>query len=93
MRTDRTIPNNKPDIIICHNKRSNIILIDVAIPGDRKYGQKRSGEHFKVKGPHNRNSAHVECESKSDTGNSRGDWNQFSITQTIPEQHTRKAQN
>jgi predicted phage gp36 major capsid-like protein len=22
-----------------------------------------------------------------------GDWNQFSITQTIPEQHTRKARN
>jgi hypothetical protein len=35
----------------------------------------------------------VECESKSDTKNNRGDWNQFKITQTITEPHTRKAQN
>ena len=37
---------------------------------------------------HNRISAHEECESKSDTGNNRGDWNHFKITQTISEQHT-----
>jgi len=35
----------------------------------------------------------VECGSDSDTGNNRSDWNQFRITQTIPEQHTGKAQN
>ena len=35
----------------------------------------------------------MECESKSDTGNDRGDWNHFIITQTIPEQTTRRAQN
>ena len=29
---------------------------------------------------------HVDCESKSDTGNKRGDWNHFKITQTIPDQ-------
>jgi len=28
---------------------------------------------------------HVECEIKSDTGNDRGDWNHFKITQTVPE--------
>ena len=27
----------------------------------------------------------------SDTSNKRGEWNNFKITQTIPEQHTRKA--
>jgi len=32
----------------------------------------------------------VECESKIDTRINRGDWNQFKITQTIPEQHTGK---
>jgi hypothetical protein len=31
--------------------------------------------------------------TKSDTGNNRGDWNHFKITQTIPEQHTGKALN
>ena len=25
--------------------------------------------------------------------NNRGDWNHFRITQTVPEQHTRKARN
>jgi len=33
----------------------------------------------------------VECEKKSDTRNNRGDWNHFKITQTMPEQYTRKA--
>jgi len=35
----------------------------------------------------------VECESKSDTGNNRGDWKHFKITQTIPEQRTGKTRN
>jgi hypothetical protein len=35
----------------------------------------------------------VVCGNKSDTGNDRGDWNHFKITQTIPEQHNRKARN
>jgi hypothetical protein len=42
---------------------------------------------------HNRNSEHLECESKDSTGNNRGNWNHFNITWTVPEQHTRKAQN
>jgi hypothetical protein len=35
MWTDRTIPNNKLDIIIHDNKIGTCILIDVAIPEDR----------------------------------------------------------
>ena len=35
MGTDRTVPNNKPDIIIRDNKQGNGMLIDVEIPGDR----------------------------------------------------------
>ena len=35
----------------------------------------------------------MKCESKSDNSNNRGDWNHVKITQTIPEQHSRKAQN
>ena len=35
MRTDRTIPNNKPDIIILDNKKGTYVLIDVAIPEER----------------------------------------------------------
>ena len=33
----------------------------------------------------------MECESKSDNGNSKGEWNRFRITQTVPEQRTGKA--
>ena len=39
------------------------------------------------------NSTHVECESKRDTGNNRGDWNHFQITRIVPEQHTGKSRN
>jgi len=42
---------------------------------------------------YNRNSTRVECENKSDTGNKRDNWNHLSIIQTLPEQHTGKAQN
>jgi len=34
--TNRNIPNNKLDIIICDNKQGTCMSIDVAIPGDRK---------------------------------------------------------
>ena len=30
-QTDRTVPNNKPDIIICDNEKGTCVLIDVAI--------------------------------------------------------------
>ena len=36
IQTDRTIPNNKPDIIIRDIGKGTCMLIDVAISGDRK---------------------------------------------------------
>jgi len=35
VQTDRTIPNNKPDIMIRDNEKGTCMLIDVAISGDR----------------------------------------------------------
>ena len=35
IQTDRTIPNNKLDIIVRDNKKGTCMLIDVAISGDR----------------------------------------------------------
>jgi len=35
VQTDRTIPSNKPDIIIRDNEKRTCMLIDVAISGDR----------------------------------------------------------
>jgi hypothetical protein len=32
IQTDRTIPNNKPDIVICDYEKGTCMLIDVAIP-------------------------------------------------------------
>ena len=34
VRTNRTIPNSKPDIIIRDNKQGTCMLIEAAIPGD-----------------------------------------------------------
>ena len=34
IQTDRTIPNNKPDIIIRDNEKGTCMLIDVAISED-----------------------------------------------------------
>jgi len=31
LQTDRTIPNDKPDIKICDNEKRTCVLIDVAI--------------------------------------------------------------
>ena len=36
VQTDRTIPNNKPDIIIRDNEKRTCMLIDVAISGGQK---------------------------------------------------------
>ena len=47
VRTDRTIPNNKPDIITRDNEKRTCILIDVAISGDGNV-IKKSEKKFKI---------------------------------------------
>jgi hypothetical protein len=42
MQTDRTIPNNKPDVTIRDNGKGRCMLIDVAIPGDRNVIKKEA---------------------------------------------------
>ena len=44
VQTDRTIPNNKPDIIIRDNEVGTCMLIDVAISGDRNVIKKEAEE-------------------------------------------------
>jgi len=41
VQNNRTIPNNKSDIIIFDNKKGLCMLIDVAIPGDRNVVKKK----------------------------------------------------
>jgi len=49
VQIDRTIPNNKPDIIIRDNENRKCILIDVAIPGDRNVIKKEAEKILKYK--------------------------------------------
>jgi hypothetical protein len=49
VQTDRTTPNNKPDIIIHDNEKSTCMLIDVAIPGDRNVIKKEAEKILKYR--------------------------------------------
>jgi len=49
VQTDRTIPNNKPDIIIRDNENGTCMLIDVAISGDRNVIKKEAEKILKYK--------------------------------------------
>jgi len=79
VQTVRTIPNNKPDIIIRDNEKGTCMLIDVAISGDRNVIKKVAEKILKCKHFYNRNTEHVECKNKGDTSNNRGDWHYFKI--------------
>ena len=49
VRSDRTSPNNKPDIIIRDNNQGTCMLTDVAIPGDRNAIKKKAEKILKYK--------------------------------------------
>jgi len=49
VQTDRTIPNNKSDIIIRDNQKRTCVLIDVAISGDRNVIKKEPEKILKYK--------------------------------------------
>ena len=49
VQTDRTIPNNKPDIVIRDSEKGTCTLIDVAISGDRNVIKKEAENILKYK--------------------------------------------
>jgi hypothetical protein len=49
VQTDRTIPKNKPEIIIRDNEKGTCMLIDVAIPGGRNVLKKEAKKILKFK--------------------------------------------
>ena len=49
VQTDRTLPNNKPDIVIRGNEKGICMLIDVAISGDRSVIRKEAQKILKHK--------------------------------------------
>jgi hypothetical protein len=48
-QTDRTIPNNKPDIVSRDNENGTCMLIDVAISGDRNVIKQETKKILKYK--------------------------------------------
>jgi hypothetical protein len=79
VQIDRTIPNNKPDIIVGDNEKRTCMLIDVATPGDRNVIKKEAENILKYKDL-----------TKGDTGNNWSDWDRFQVIQKIRERHTGK---
>jgi len=49
VQTDRTIPNNKPDIIIGDNENGTCMLVDVAISGDENVIKNEAKKILKYK--------------------------------------------
>jgi hypothetical protein len=49
IQTDRTIPNNKPDIVKRENQKGTCMLIEYAIPGDRNVIIKEAKKILKYK--------------------------------------------
>jgi len=49
VRTDKTISNNKPYILICDNKEETRMLMDAAIPTDRNAIKKEADRILKCK--------------------------------------------
>jgi enolase len=49
VQTDRTIPNNKADIIISDNEKGTCMLIEVAMSGDRNVIKKEAEKILKYK--------------------------------------------
>jgi hypothetical protein len=49
VQTDRTIPNSRPDIIICDNEKETYLSIDIAISGYRNVIEKEAEKILKQK--------------------------------------------
>jgi len=86
VQTDRTIPNNKPDIIIRDNEKRTCMLIDAAIPGDKNVIKKEAKKILKYKDL----TIEIQRMWNVKTSNNWSDWNHFQIIQKIRERHTRK---
>ena len=78
VQTDRTFPNNKPDIIIRDNEKRTCISIDAAISGHRNVIKKEVEKILKYKDL-TKNTTHVECKNKGDSSNNRRDWDHFKV--------------
>ena len=92
MQTDRAISNNKPNIIICGNKR-NVHVNRSCNFRDRNVIRKEAEKILKYE------DFTIEIEgmwiviTKVITSKDMGNWNDFKLFQTTPEQNTGNASN
>jgi len=87
IQTDRTIPNNKPGIIIRDNENGTCMLIEVAILGDRNVIRKEDEKILKYKDL----TIEIQRMWNVKTNNNRNDRDYFKVIQKIRRQHTRKT--
>jgi hypothetical protein len=93
VRTDRTVPNNEPDILIRNAEKGKCMLIDVAISEDRHVLRKEAEKILKYK------DLALEIQRMRNVKlnvlpvNNTGKWNDLKIIQKITEQYTGKARN
>ena len=79
IQTDRTIPYNKPNIIIRNNENGTCMLIDVTISGDRNVIKKEAEKILKYKDLTIEIQRMWNVKKKDDTSNNRGDWDYFKV--------------
>ena len=92
IQTDRTIPNNKPDIVIRDNEKGTCMLIEVAISGDKNVIKKEAEKILKYKDLTTEIQRMWNVKTKViPVINNRGDWDCFKVIQKIREQRTRKT--
>jgi hypothetical protein len=91
VQTNRTMPNNKPDIIISDNEKGTCVLIEVAISGDRNVIKQEAEKILKYKDLTIVIQRMWNVKKKGDTSNNRGDWECYKVIQKIREQHTGKT--
>jgi hypothetical protein len=90
---NRTISNNKPDIIMCYNETITCMLLDVAVSEDRNVIKKETEKILKYK----ELIIEIHCmwnvKEKVIPVITGGNWDHCRLIQTVPEQHMEKACN
>ena len=88
VQADRTTTNNKPDSIDRDTEKGTCVSTDVAISGDRNVIKKEVKKILRYKNITLEVLRMRNFKNRSNTSNSRCNWNHLKITQPIPEQHT-----
>jgi len=91
VQTDRTVPNNKPDIIICNTEKGTCMLIDVVMSGERNVIKKDAEKILKYKDLTVEIQRMWNVKTKVIAVIIGGDWDCFKVIQKIREQHTGKT--